>query len=151
MELLAVEEEKPLLRRQDRRLGTVGRETCDEGVDRLAAVRHKGRDVDERRNLGMRAGLGDDRPAVGMPDEDDRLARRVNSPLRDSNVVGERERRILDDTDAVAIRLQLVVDALPARAVYETAVYQNDGPCCRGITHDGLLSRKGRGPSGATS
>ena len=50
--------------------------------------------------------------------------------LGDGNVVGVRERRILDDSDAVAVLLQLVVDALPAGAVYETAVHENDGPRC---------------------
>jgi hypothetical protein len=109
VELLAVEEEESLLRREDRRLGPVGREASDEGVDRLALVGHKGRDVDERRNLGMRTRLSDDGATIGVTDEDDRLARRVNCPLGDCNVVGERERRILDDADAVAIPLQLVV------------------------------------------
>jgi hypothetical protein len=39
-----------------------------------------------------------------------------------------RERGVLDDTHGVAIRRQLLVDALPAGAVYETAVDEDDGP-----------------------
>src|SRR5438093_10852822 len=42
MELLPVEEEKPGLRRQNRRLRASGREARDEGVHRLALVRHEG-------------------------------------------------------------------------------------------------------------
>jgi hypothetical protein len=37
---------------------------------------------------------------------------------------------MLDDADVVAVLLQLVLDALPAGAVYETAVNEDDGPRC---------------------
>ena len=61
-----------------------------------------------------------------MADEDDRLACRVDGPLGHGNVVGERQRRILDDTDFVAVLLQVLVDALPTGAVHETAVDEDD-------------------------
>src|SRR4051794_11633336 len=66
MELLPVEEQKSVLRRQDRRLRAIGREARDESVHRLALVRHEARDVDEGRHLGMVSRLGDDRAAVGV-------------------------------------------------------------------------------------
>ena len=72
--------------------------------------------------------LGDHRPAVGVADEDDRFALRVDHTLGHGNVVGVRDRRILDDSDAVAVLLKLVVDALPAGAVHEPAMDKNDAP-----------------------
>jgi hypothetical protein len=42
--------------------------------------------------------LGDDHPAVRVADEDDGFALRLDGALGHGNVVGERERRILDDT-----------------------------------------------------
>src|SRR6186997_2648409 len=118
MELLPVEEEKAVLRGQYRRLRPVGRKTPDEGVHRLAGVRHKGRDIDEGDHVGMRTRLGDHRPTVGVADENDRFALRV----------------------VVVVVLQLVVDTAPAGAVYETAVNENDRPLCRASFHDDLLS-----------
>ena len=76
----------------------------------------------------MVAGLGDDRAAVGVADEDHRFALRVDDALGRGDVVGERERRVLDDADVVAVLLQVVVDALPAGAVDETAVDEDHGP-----------------------
>jgi hypothetical protein len=64
VELLPVEEQKPVLRGQNRRQGRAGRRISDQRVYRLAFVRSEGRDVDERCNLGMVSRLGDDRPAV---------------------------------------------------------------------------------------
>ena len=98
----------------------------DERVHRLALVRREGRDVDERRHVGIGASLGDHRPAVGVADENDRLALRVDDALGRGHVAFERQRRILDDADVVAVLLQDVVDALPAGAVHETAVNEND-------------------------
>jgi hypothetical protein len=63
-----------------------------------------------------------------VADEDDRFALRVDDTLGHGNVVGERERRILHDSDAVAALVELVVDAMPARAVDEAAVDENDAP-----------------------
>jgi hypothetical protein len=103
VELLPVEKQKPVLWRQNRRLGPVRWETPDQGVHRLVLVRHEGSDVDERRNLGMVSRLGDDRPAVGVADEDDRFALRVDCALGHGDVVGVRDRRVLHDGDGVAV------------------------------------------------
>ena len=67
-----------------------------QGVHRLALVGREGGDVDERRHLGMVAGLGDDSPAIGVADEDDRFVLRVDDAFGRGDVVGERDRRILD-------------------------------------------------------
>ena len=59
-------------------------------------------------------------------------------PLGHGNVVGERERRILDDADVVAVLRQVLVDALPAGAVHETAVDEDDSGSI-GLAHGELL------------
>ena len=64
---------------------------------------------------------------------------RVDRPLGHGNVVGERDRRILDDSDVVAVLLQVLVDALPAGAVHETAVDKNDSGSI-GLAHEEFLS-----------
>jgi hypothetical protein len=46
-----------------------------------------------------------------VADEDDWFALHVEGALGHGNVVGVRERRILDDDYAVAVLLELVVDA----------------------------------------
>jgi hypothetical protein len=69
-------------------------------------------------------------PPYEVADEDDRFALLVDDTLRHGNVVGVRDRRILDDTHAVAVLLQLVVDALPAGSVHEATVNKNDRPRC---------------------
>jgi hypothetical protein len=102
----------------------------NEGVHRLVLVRCEGRDVDERRHLGIVASLGDDRSAIGMADENDRFALRVDDALGRGGVAFERKRRILDDGDGVAALPQEAIDALPAGAVDETAVNENHGPRC---------------------
>ena len=66
MELVPVEEQEPLDRRQDRRLRPVGREGAEQRVHRLARVGREGGDVDESGNVLMRARLADDCPAVGV-------------------------------------------------------------------------------------
>jgi hypothetical protein len=88
-------------------------------LHRLARVRHKGRDLDERRHVRIVTRLSDHRPAIGVADENDRFALRVDDALRRIYVAFERKRGILDDADAVAVLLQLVVKAPPAGAVYE--------------------------------
>src|SRR5205085_8544576 len=45
------------------------------------------------------------------------------------HVVGERQSRVLDDADVVAIPFQDLVDTLPPGAVHEAAVYENDTQC----------------------
>jgi hypothetical protein len=112
--LLAVEEKKSILLRQDWRLRSVRGEALDQGVHRLARVRCEGRDVDERRHVRVVASFGDHRSAIGMTNENDRLSQRVDDALGRDNVALKRERRILDDADLVAVLRQLAVDALPS-------------------------------------
>ena len=57
---------------------------------RLARVRHPARDVDERRHVGMVASLGDHRSAVGVADEDDRIALLADDHLGRSDISLER-------------------------------------------------------------
>jgi hypothetical protein len=52
---------------------------------------------------------------------------RSNNAPSDGNIVFQRHRLILDNTDAIAILLEDVVDALPAGAVHEATVDENDG------------------------
>jgi hypothetical protein len=65
-----------------------------------------------------------------VANDNDGLALGVDDALGRSDVAFERKRRILDDADAVAVFLQVFVDALPAGAIHETAVNENDGPRC---------------------
>jgi hypothetical protein len=53
------------------------------------------------------------------------LLKTDNTP-RDRDVVFQRYRWILDNTDAVAIFLQDLIDALSARAVHEPTVDEHD-------------------------
>jgi hypothetical protein len=61
--------------------GRVGRKIGKARVYRLALVRREGRDVDERRHIGVSASPGDHRPAVGVADKNDRFALRVDDAL----------------------------------------------------------------------
>src|ERR1700731_1689723 len=61
-----------------------------------------------------------------MTDEDDRAVLRCDCALRDHHVVRQRDGRILDDCDRVAVLLQGFVDALPTGSVHQTAVDEND-------------------------
>ena len=63
-----------------------------------------------------------------MADEHDRPVLRRDGAAGRRHVGGERGRRVLHDGDVVAVALQDVVDAPPARAVDEAAVHQDDVP-----------------------
>jgi hypothetical protein len=52
-----------------------------------------------------------------VANENHRFALRVDDPLGGRGIPFERERRILDDADVVAVLSQDAIDALPARAV----------------------------------
>jgi hypothetical protein len=121
-----VEQQKTVLRRQNRRSG-LGRQIGNEPLHRLAGVRHEGRDVNQRLYIGVGTGLADHRSAVGVANENYGLALRVDDTPCRVGVACQRDGRILYDADAVAILGQLVVNASPAGAVYETAVNENDG------------------------
>jgi hypothetical protein len=71
------------------------RETGDQRVHRLALVRHERRDVDQRCHVGVGAGLGDDGAAVGVANQDDRAALRVDDQTRRGGVTGQRQGRVL--------------------------------------------------------
>ena len=55
-----------------------------------------------------------------------RLALRVDDTLGRIDVAFERKRRVLDDGDVVAVLPQEAVDTLPAGAVDETPVNENN-------------------------
>src|SRR5713101_5153467 len=74
----------------------------------------------------MVSGFSDYRSPVGMADENCRSVLRCKNSLGNRYVVPQRYRRILDDADAVAVSLQDLVDALPASAVHEATVDEND-------------------------
>src|SRR4051794_21103896 len=61
-----------------------------------------------------------------MADESDRFALGVDDALGSCDVVFERKRRILDDAHVVAVLLKPAVDTVPAGAVDETAVDENN-------------------------
>src|SRR4051794_22951222 len=61
-----------------------------------------------------------------MADESDRFALGVDDALGSCDVVFERKRRILDDAHVVAVLLQAAVDTVPAGAVHEAAVDEDN-------------------------
>src|SRR6267142_1065725 len=77
-----------------------------------------------------------------MPDENYRVSLSGNNELGCGNIVGERYRRILNDSDSVAVLPQDVIDALPTRAVHKTTVHQDNRLCSQtcSFSHDDLLS-----------
>ena len=106
--------------------GAPGRRIGDQGVHRFAAVGGERGDVHQRRHLRMGAGLGDDGAAVRMPDQHRLVGLPVERAPGDGRVVGERERRVLHDGHGVAGLPQDLVDGLPAGAVDETAMDEDD-------------------------
>jgi hypothetical protein len=60
------------------------------------------------------------------------------------DVAFERQRRVLNDADAVAVLLQQAVDVLPAGAIDEAPVDENDRAR---FSHDALLQEVERGDS----
>ena len=77
-------------------------------VYRLTLIRGERRDVDEPCHLRVCAGFGDDGTAVGMTNQHNRPLRPSDREPRGGNIVGQRYRRILHDTDVVAVLLQVV-------------------------------------------
>ena len=61
-----------------------------------------------------------------MADEENRAVLRGDRAPGEGDVVGERGRRVLDDGDGVALAGQDAVNALPAGAVDEAAVNEDD-------------------------
>ena len=73
----------------------------------------------------VRAGFGDHDASVGVADEDRRAVLLVEDVVGGLDVAVERERLVLHDADVEAVRLQQVVDALPAGAIDEATVDEN--------------------------
>src|SRR5215217_8367337 len=126
MKLFPVEEQEAVLWRQNWRHRCAGRRIGNERFHRLALVRHEGRDIHEPRHFGIITRLGNYRSAIGMANENDRFALRTDDHLGRGDIAFEGKRRILYDSDRVVV-LQEVVNALPAGAVDETAVDENQG------------------------
>ena len=130
-ELRSVEEQVSVLRRQDRRHRRVGGRILDERSNGLTLIRSKRGDIDESGNLRVIAGFGDDCSAVGVANQDDSPVRRVNDAPRDDDVIGQRQRRDLNDCDVVTVPRQDVVHVLPSGAIYPTSMHDNNiQPIC---------------------
>ena len=61
-----------------------------------------------------------------MADQDDWPVLRVDDLSGGLRVALERQSRVLDDADVVAVLLEQVVDGLPAGTVHKPAVDEND-------------------------
>ena len=81
-------------------------------------------------------GLGDHDAAVGVADEDDGAVELLEHVVDRGHVAFEGHGGVLDDGYVVAVAAEQVVDRLPAGAVDEAAVDQQDG---RVGGHDALL------------
>jgi hypothetical protein len=78
----------------------------------------------------VRARLADNRAAVGVPDKDHRFGLLVEDLSSGSVVASQRQRRVLNDGDVIAVCPEDVVDALPTGAVDESAVDKDHGLSC---------------------
>src|SRR5205807_5183606 len=79
-----------------------------------------------------------------MADQNHRAVLRGKRSLSYRHIICQREGRILDDRDSVAVSLQGFVDTLPTRSVHEAAVDQNDVlhiGMCAGLYHENLPER----------
>ena len=61
-----------------------------------------------------------------MADKNDRAIQHGEGPLRERDIIGQRNGRILDNRDTLASPSQDVVDALPAGSIRKTAVNEDD-------------------------
>src|SRR5262249_42512955 len=109
----------------------------------LALVRSKARYVDETDHVVGRAGGGDDRPAVGVTDEQDRSVDLVDHPLEGVAVAaGQSAQRIRRRDHRHVFAEQLVVQTAKAGCVSERAVDENNG----GISHSNSSSDQMKSP-----
>src|SRR5208283_3558646 len=88
-------------------------------------IESKGGNIDKRRNVWMIAGLGDDRPAVAMANQNHRATHGVDCGLCVLLIVGVRSLGRLCHRHSVAAILEDVRDRLPARAIRESSMHQN--------------------------
>ncbi len=124
-ELAAVEEQEPVLGREDRRDRRAGRRVGDQGADGLALVGGERGDVGECRDILVVARFGDDDAAVGVAGQDGGTVQAVEDLMGRGDVSGQRQGRVLHDGHPVAVRGQMVVDPLPAGSIDEPAVDQH--------------------------
>src|SRR2546425_5420268 len=142
MEFGLVEVQIAVLGRQYRGHGRARRWILDKRGHGLALVGGKGCDIHKPRDLWIVAGFGDHRSSVGVADEKHRAVLRVNNAFGCGDIAGQRDRRILDDGDTVAVLLQYLIDALPTGTVHEATVDKNESDFrrMRYSSHDDFLS-----------
>src|SRR5580693_9058419 len=98
------------------------------GFDRRTAltfIERKCGDVYQRRNVWIIAGLGDDRSAIAVADQNDWPAHSVDGGFRVFLVVGVRGLGRLGNRYRVAILLKDLCNGVPARAIGECTMHQN--------------------------
>src|SRR5271163_720319 len=91
----------------------------------LAFIESKGGNIDERCNVWMIAGLGDDGPAVAVADQNHWAAHGVDCGLRVLLVIGIRSLGRLCHRHFVAIILENISDGFPAGAIGESSMHQD--------------------------
>src|SRR5580658_9911648 len=99
------------------------------GFDRRTAltfIERKCSDVYQRRNVWIIAGLGDDRSAVTVANQNHRPAHSIDCGLRVFLVVGIGGLGRLRNRYRVAILLKNLRDGFPAGAIGESAVHQDN-------------------------
>ena len=107
-------------RRRRRRIGLGQRRVI------LARIRRPRRHIDQRRDVRMHAGLGDDHPGEGMTDQNRRAVLPRQHPLGRSHRFGQRRQRVLHRRGVEPRRLQSRNHFGPARAVGEQPVHEHD-------------------------
>jgi hypothetical protein len=125
VKLSLIEEQKAVLRRQYRRYWRPWWRIYECG-HRLAFIRSERRDVYETGHLRIVPGFSDYCSTVGVANENRRAVLCCQSPLGVRYVVVQRNRRILDDGDLVAVSRQDLVHGSPSRAVHKATVNQDN-------------------------
>ena len=121
-----VKEQIAVLRGQIGGTGAPGGGSLDEGGHRLALVRRKGGDIHKPCYFRIVARFGDHCSPIGVAHENRVPILHCKNPLGNSHIVRQRNRRILDNADVVAVLLKDLLDALPAGAVHKTTMDQNE-------------------------
>ncbi len=95
-------------------------------VDRLIFLRREGRDVDERLDLVVIAGLRDHGAGPGMADQNHRAVLLLDHAARGGHVAIKRIERILYRHDVQAFCLEQWNHLVPARAIGESTMHEHD-------------------------
>ena len=106
------------------RLGRL-RQTLFDRRATLPFIQRKRGNIDQRRNLWMIAGLGDDGPAIGVAHQNHRPVHGVDRRLREFLVVGVGCLGVLHHRDLVTIPHEDGCDGFPTGAVRERSVHQD--------------------------